>query len=110
MSDIEEEQPTQEPGRRDWKEEGDETASLRGDTELGGRRNLVEEQSATGSRRLSGGAPLSPGPKDEDRPEVTGDDRGDRKTDDACREDCDRNPGGELSRAGVEPEAEDDGR
>jgi hypothetical protein len=103
MSDIEEEQPTQEPGRRDWNQEGDETASLRGDTELGGRRNLFEEHSVTGSRRLSGGAQLA-GPKDEDRkPEVTDDGAKGKKIEGDCSKGCDKNPGADLSR---EPDEE----
>lgn len=40
MTDLEEEQPTQSRGRRDWKDEGKDEASLRGD-EMAGSTPLV---------------------------------------------------------------------
>lgn len=88
MSDIEEEQPTQQRGRRDWDEEGDESASLEGDADLGGRRNLVEAHSATGTRRLSGGRQIAAGPFEERAEDIDREHPGDK------------NPGGDLSRSG----------
>ena len=41
MTDIEEEQPTQERGRRDWKEKSSGEATMTGPDELGGTEPLV---------------------------------------------------------------------
>lgn len=113
MSDIEEEQPTQEGGRRDWNDEGDEKTSLRGNAELGGDRNLVDAHSATGSRRLSEGPRLSAGPRDErpERPEGSeGAGPGPMTQGELHRGRGDAKAGGDLSRAGERDDDDSDDR
>ena len=41
MTDLEEEQPTQAPGRRDWEDKGRSEASIKGDANLTGDQPLV---------------------------------------------------------------------
>lgn len=60
MTDLEEEQPTQQSGRRDWSEEGDDETSLEGTDELGGIASLVPgAESPERSRAGKGG--VNPG-------------------------------------------------